>query len=109
MLLQTLVQINLLILATPALAGWALLPLSQPGVVRACVVAQGRGLAAVAPKNAPAEASHTLKAVPVQPAVWPFQAVAAVRLSAEQPASIVAADAPSVVSSHPFPYAARAP
>ena len=43
MFLQTLVQLNILILATPALAGWTLMPLAQPGAVRAaCVVWQGR-------------------------------------------------------------------
>ena len=47
MLLQTLVQLNLLILATPALAGWVLLPLSQPSVVRACVVTQIQSVEAV--------------------------------------------------------------
>ena len=52
MLLQTLLQINILILATPALAGWTLMPLAQPGAVRAaCVVWQGRTTEAVAPKS----------------------------------------------------------
>ena len=56
MLFQTLVQLNILILATPALAGWIALPMAQPGVVRAaCVVLQIRAVEAAAPKQSPAE------------------------------------------------------
>ena len=55
MLLQTLVQLNILIFATPALAGWAMLPLAaQPDLVRvACVLVQSRAMEANAsPKSA---------------------------------------------------------
>lgn len=109
MLLQTIVQLNILILATPALAGWAMLPMAQPGVVRAaCVVLQSRTVEAVAPK-AGVETLQTRQAARPLPAIMPRFAVAfAKRPVTAAPAFLDAA--PLVVASFsPFPHAARAP
>ena len=54
MLFQTLLQLNILILATPALAGWSLLPPVHGTVHAACVVWQYRAAETHAPKAAAA-------------------------------------------------------
>jgi len=100
MLFQTLVQLNLLILATPALAGWALTPLTYPGAARvACVVRQFR----------PAEAAASMPAAPAYSAV---QAPARLPQSAASPPMRPAfPSAPAAVpaSKPSFPPAIRAP
>jgi len=108
MLLQTLLQLNLLLLTTPALAGWTLMPLAQPGAVRAaCVVWQGRAVEAVAPRTGPAEAARTL-ARP-QPVVLPRLVKPATARPADQVPIFQAAPTAALVSFNPFPHATRAP
>ena len=107
MLLQTLVQRNILILATPALAGWTMLPMAQPGLVRAAsVVWQCRIAEAAAPKTT-AETVQIVQSARPLPAVLPRIAVA------EKPFNLVSSyfvGAPSEMALFsPFPHAARAP
>jgi len=108
MFLQTLVQLNILILATPALAGWTLMPLAQPGAVRAaCVVWQSQTVEAVTPKAEQAQTVQTRAARP-QPLVLPrLVSPVTARPSDETPALFVVPAA--LVSFNPFPHATRAP
>ncbi len=101
MLLQTFVQLNILLLAAPAFAGWTAMPLGQPLLAQAARVAlmpraeivEASRAASASPRRAaarlctpterPADARLlTVAATPVEPALCPF---------------------------HPFPRAARAP
>ncbi len=110
MLFQTLVQLNILMLATPALAGWSLLPLAQPGVVRAaCVGFQGRTVEAIAPKVVTAETVHGQRTVPPQDAVSSHFAVPFVIRPTAQSSTFVVTTSAIVVSFNPFPHATRAP
>ena len=100
MLLQTLVQLNILILATPALAGWSVLPPVHAGAARAsCIVWQYRPVETAAPRSpAAAQARQVKRAVVfLRP---PFA-----------PLAVVPAAAPRaiLVSLPAFPHAARAP
>jgi len=108
MFLQTLVQLNILILTTPALAGWTLMPLAQPGAVRAaCVVWQGRAAEAVAPKSGPAETVQT-SARP-HTIVLPRFVTPATAKPADQVPLFRAVPPAALVSFNPFPHATRAP
>jgi hypothetical protein len=110
MLLQTLLQLNILILATPALAGWTLLPPSHPGDVRAaCVAGPGRTAEAVAPRTEQAEAGRTALAPRPQPAMLPPLIVPAAAAPVNEVAAFVAAPAAALTLFNPFPHAARAP
>ena len=109
MFLQTLVQLNILILATPALAGWTLMPFAQPGTVRAvCVVWQGRTVEAVAPKPEQTETVQARRAVCPQPPFLPRRATPERQMPTDQ--ALTASAAPAAFASfNPFPHAARAP
>ena len=109
MFLQTLVQLNILILATPALAGWTLMPFAQPGAVRAvCVVWQGRTVEAVTPKSEQTETVRTRAAVCPQLPLLPRYATPGRQMPTDQ--TSVASAAPAAFASfNPFPHAARAP
>lgn len=108
MLLQTLLQLNLLLLTTPALAGWTLMPLAQPGAMRAaCVVWQGRVVEVAAPKAGPAEIAQT--PARRQPVVLPCFVAPAVARPVDQVAIFQAAPTAALVSFNPFPHATRAP
>ena len=100
MLLQTLVQLNILILATPALAGWSLLPPAHCGAAHAAgIVWQYRGTEAPAPKAAAQSVARQAKLpaaalphpLPAKPAVFAAVTTAALRIC------------------NSFPHAARAP
>jgi len=100
MLFQTFLQLNILILATPALAGWSLLPPVHAGTVRAAgIVWQYRCAETSAPKAETPSAIRQAKPasaaapcpVPAVPAVFAAVAPAALRLC------------------NPFPHTARAP
>ena len=95
MLFQTLVQLNILILATPALAGWSLLPPVHGAAVHAVCIARHR--TETAPNVAAATEIRQAKHV-VLPAVT-------------VPPTAVAATFPNLVfaSLSILPYAARAP
>ncbi len=108
MFLQTLVQLNILILATPALAGWTLMPLAQPGAVRAaCVVWQGRTTEAVAPK--PEQTVQARRAVRPQPFILPRLVTPGTATPADQAPAFVVAPPAVLASFNPFPHATRAP
>ena len=108
MLLQTLLQLNILILTTPALAGWTLMPLAQPGAVRAsCIVWQGRAVEAAAPKAGSVETVRTL-AHPL-PVVPPRLVALDTALPVDQVPIFQAAPTAALVSFNPFPHATRAP
>ena len=96
MLLQTFLQLNILILATPALAGWSLLPPVHGTVRVACIVWQYR--AAETPT------------VPVTEIRQAKRTAAVSRLLLLMPAA-AETPAPRVVfaSLPAFPHAARAP
>ena len=105
--LQTLLQLNILIYATPALAGWMVAPLAHAGPVRQVrLVWQMRTVEAAPPKAEAPVRQERLRAVCLCP-------VAAVRPAPVRPANqpIVFVDAPSarLASFHPFPHAIRAP
>jgi len=108
MFLQTLVQLNILILTTPALAGWTLMPLAQPGAVRAaCVVWQGRAVEVAAPKAGPAETAQA--PARRQPVVLPRLVAPAAARPVDQVPIFQAAPTAALVSFNPFPHATRAP
>ena len=109
MLLQTFVQLNILFLAAPALAGWALSPAAHPMLAQAArVVSQpavrqaGATPQAIAAHPVPPQAFE-------RPAVTPPFVVAA-HLPALSPLPTLPAPAePAAALFHPFPHAARAP
>ncbi len=110
MFLQTLVQLNLLILATPALAGWTLMPLAQPGAVSAaCVVWQGQTVEAVAPRSEQADLVQSRRAARPQTLVMPPLVTPAAVRPVNQGSASSAAPTVALVSFNPFPHAARAP
>lgn len=110
MFLQTLVQLNILILATPALAGWTLMPLAQPGAVRAaCVVWQGRATEAVAPKVEQTETVQTRPAARPQFLLLPRPVTPGTARPADQAPAFFAAPPAILASFNPFPHATRAP
>ncbi len=102
MLLQTLLQLNILILATPALAGWSLLPPTHPGLAHAAgIVWQYRANEANALKSVTLTQGRQVSGHP--PAV-PSPAPALVR-----PAVFAAVPTATLRTYNPFPHAARAP
>ena len=111
MLFQTLVQLNILILATPALAGWIALPMAQSGVVRAaCVVLQIRAVEAVVPKQSPAETpSKAASAVRPVPLRLPRFVLASNERAVDQTCNFLAVPSAAIAAFHPFPHAIRAP
>lgn len=107
MLFQTLLQLNILIYATPALAGWMVAPLGHAGPVRqVSLVWQMRTVEAAPPKAEAPVRQERLRAVRLCP-------VAAVRPVSVRPVNqpVVFIDAPTarLASFHPFPHAIRAP
>ena len=110
MFLQTLLQLNILILATPALAGWSLMPLAQPGAVRAaCVIWQVRSVEAVAPKTQQAQTEEKQGAERKHLPVLPRRTQPNAILPGDKPCVYFAAPADARVCDHPFPHATRAP
>ena len=110
MFLQTLVQLNILILATPALAGWIALPMAQSGMVQAaCVVLQSRTAEAVAPKQTPDELVRRVQPARPLPAIPTQFALATAERSANLPTAFFVAPSAALASYQPFPHAIRAP
>ena len=111
MLFQTLVQLNILILATPALAGWIALPMAQLGVVRAaCVVLQIRAVETVAPKQSPAETpSKTAATARPVPLLLPRFVLASNARAGDQKVNFLTVPSAAIAAFHPFPHAIRAP
>ena len=111
MLFQTLVQLNILILATPALAGWIALPMAQPGVVRAaCVILQIRAVETVAPKQSPAETpSKTATTTRPVPLLLPRFVLASSERAVDLKGNFLAVTPVAIAAFHPFPHAIRAP
>ena len=102
MLLQTFLQLNILILATPALAGWSLLPPAHPGLARAAgIVWQYRATEPNAPKIV---TLTQVRQACGRPSATPSPVPASVH-----PAVFAAAPAPALRTCTPFPHAARAP
>ncbi len=100
MLFQTFLQLNILILATPALAGWSLLPPVHAGMVRAAgIVWQYRVVETPAPKAA-VQASVRQATLPI---------AAAPRSVPAKPTVFAASCTAALAAPHPFPHAARAP
>ena len=95
MLFQTLVQLNILILATPALAGWSLLPPVHGAAVHAVCIVRHRTETApnVAATTEIRQAKHVVLAVATAPLTT---------ASAKLPNTVFA-------SLSILPYAARAP
>ncbi len=111
MFLQTIVQLHILLAATPALAGWTLLmPSAQSLPTHVyCLVSQ-KGAAAAPQAVSPAPRVYVIRPVYSIPALsrpleWLSQARFALGLSVAAPSS---AAVPSDLF-HPFPHAARAP
>ncbi len=110
MFLQTLLQLNILILATPALAGWSLMPLAQPGAVHAaCVVWQYRSVEAVAPKTEHTSAEEKQSANIPRLLVLPRMVKVAAAVPANQACVFFVAPTEALVSCNPFRQATRAP
>ena len=98
MLLQTFLQLNILILATPALAGWSLLPPVQSTVRVACIVWQYRAAETPAPTVTVTETRQAKRTAVVT------QRLAPIPVAVSSPAPhVVLASLPA------FPHAARAP
>ena len=96
MLFQTLVQLNILILATPALAGWSLLPPVHGVTAHAVSIVWHRAGTAPIPIAA-AETQQAKRVTVLAAASVPFTAVAATSPDT------------TFVSLSVLPYAARAP
>ncbi len=110
MFLQTLVQLNILILATPALAGWIALPMAQPGMMQAaCVVLQSRAVEAAAPKQTPDELVRRAYSARPLPIILPRFASAVAERVAGTPIRFFTAAPVPVASFRSFPHAIRAP
>ncbi len=100
--LQTFLQLNILILATPALAGWSLLPPAHPGLAHAAgIVWQYR---TTEPNAAKTVALTQVRRASGRPSVMPSPAPVLVR-----PAVFAAVPAAALRTCIPFPHAARAP
>jgi hypothetical protein len=100
MLFQTFLQLNILILATPALAGWSLLPPVHAGTVRAVgIVWQYRGIETPVPKAAAQIVACQAK----------LSAAAAPRPLPAKPSVFAAVPAAALRICNSFPHAARAP
>lgn len=98
MLFQTLVQLNILILATPALAGWSLLTPAHFGTVSAtCIVWQYRGTQTAAPQSAAVTQARTAEPAAAASSAVPLAPVYIRRFAG------------AIVSLPSVPYAARAP
>lgn len=100
MLFQTLLQLNILILATPALAGWSLLPPVHGTVSAACVVWHYRVAETPTPKAAVAAVMETRQATGLSVLPSPPTPLAA---------SPPTAPRTVLVSLSILPHAARAP
>ena len=110
MFLQTLVQLNILILATPALAGWTLMQTAQPGAARVSyIIWQGRTAEAVTPRAEQTEAVNTRQSAHPLPLVLPRLVKSDTPKPADQPPAFFVASAAALVAFNPFPHAARAP
>ncbi len=103
MLLQTFVQLNILLLAAPALAGWVGLPLTHPSLTQAALVAfQPLARQSEATPQAAEECDAPAQKSPARPAVaLPANQSNSIFLPA--PPAFSASDFPS------FPRTARAP
>ena len=109
MLLQTLVQLNILILATPALAGWTYAAGSAGRRARRLRGLQGRAVETVAPKPNRWRQSRTRNGCVRSPLVLPRFAVPSAARPADQVSAFFAAPTAALVSFNPFPHATRAP
>lgn len=108
MTLQMLVQLNILLAAAPALAGWVLvMPLTHPSAARvACVAYQTTRVETASLSTFQRHAPPT----PAHPAVLHRAFAAAVPVGQNGPPSAFAPfAAPFVSRVHPFPHAVRAP
>ena len=102
MLLQTILQLNILILATPALAGWSLLPPAHPGLAHAAgIVRQYR---ASEPNASKTMALTQVRQASGRPFATPLPAPVLVRSAA-----FAAVPTTALRTCNPFPHAARAP
>ncbi len=102
MLLQTLLQLNILILATPALAGWSLLPPAHPGLAHAVgIVWHYR---ASEPNTLKTVTLTQVRQVSGRPSATPLPVPVLVR-----PAIFAAVPTATLRTCNPFPHAARAP
>lgn len=102
MLLQTILQLNILILATPALAGWSLLTPAQPGLAHAAgIVRQYRANGLNAPKTL---TLTQVRQVCGHPPAAPLPAPVLARSAA-----FTAVPTAMLRTCNPFPHAARAP
>ena len=107
MLLQTFVQLNILLLAAPALAGWAMSPVAHPMLAQAAQVAFQPAARQAEPT---AQAAAERQASPSQSPVTlrPVAIVAAYADATPLPATPASA-AHLVTLFNPFPHATRAP
>lgn len=102
MLLQTFLQLNILILATPALAGWSLLPPSHPGLAHvAGIVWQYR---VSEPNTRGTTAPTQVRQVSRRAAAGPSPVPVSVRS-----AVFAAVSTAALRTCNPFPHATRAP
>ena len=107
MLLQTFVQLNILLLAAPALAGWVMSPVAYPTLAQAAQVVFQPAARQAEPTAQAVEDRHAplpLSPVITQPAAPMVKCSDAMPLLTP-PASA----APIVTLFNPFPHATRAP
>lgn len=109
MLLQTFVQLNILLLTAPALAGWTLLPAAHPILAQAAqvvfqpAVRQAEGSPqAVAERRAAYPSSQRSTVARPEVMVPPSPAMSS------SPSAVMPVE-PIVTQFNPFPQAARAP
>lgn len=106
--LQTFVQLNILVFAVPALAGWTTLPFAQPLLARA-VVFQAQTVEATAPATTSDAAQTASPAHGPSHAVLPRFATATFAPSAETRLPFAAPSTAILPCLHLFPHAPRAP
>ena len=102
MLLQTFLQLNILILATPALASWSLLPPAHPGLAHAAgIIRQYR----VSEPNAP----KTVTLTQVRRASGRLPSAPSPAPVLVRPVAFAAIPTTTLRTCNSFPHAARAP
>ena len=107
MLLQTFVQLNILLMAAPALAGWAMSPVAHPILAQAAQVAfqpAARQAEPTAQAATERQASPSQRSVALRPV-----AIVTAYADANPLAATPASATPVVTLFNPFPHATRAP
>ena len=104
MLLQTFVQLNILLMAAPALAGWVVSPVASPMLAQAAQVVFLSPVRRVEATPQAAQERHTR-----QPAAQRLTSARPLAICSRSFATGLSSAEPTIALFSPFPHAARAP